>query len=681
MEIAESFGAKVLHHEWTGDFSAARNVGLRRRDRRLADVPRRRRGPRRRRRRAPARAARPHLARGVSSSSRPTTPATWRTAPPSRTTRCACSATARAYRFEGRIHEQIAHKLPGSPRAPRVLAASASSTSATSAPSATPRRSRAATSSCWSARSPRASTARSCTSTSAPSSPPPATPPACAGRARARLGRRWSDDPDRPQLRLLPRRCARACVKALHVNGRPHEAIAQADDDPRAAARASPTSSSSRRWPAAASATSSSAIARFERCHGDGRRPRALQRDGRRRHLPRPRRARRRPDRRRPPRRGRGASCAACWREHPGFVGAVEPYARVLLRRRRRRPPRSTARVADAVGRADARRRASCWPSRSTRPAPSSRPRRELRAVARRRSPAPHAARVALAEALLSPGPPRRRGADRRRGPGRRAVRRAAARTRLFARWRPAADDGAARRGLRLRARTPAPRRPSWPPSRPGAAGTAAPARRRPGRAAGRRSCSRRSRASRRFEAFERLAGVVERLDLPWRERRELLAGVYLPPRVPRVRRRRVDRRRRAARRARRARAAGPGPASPTPRAWTRTPQLLRDEAAALAAAETTDGRAAKPLLDDPTIGRSSMPLLKGLPGTPMTGETRADGPRMGRTDFERIEMDIDATNGHRHRGRPRAGARPHRPRRPASSHASSTSRGAAGAA
>jgi tetratricopeptide (TPR) repeat protein len=28
VEIAESFGAKILHHEWDGDFSAARNVGL-----------------------------------------------------------------------------------------------------------------------------------------------------------------------------------------------------------------------------------------------------------------------------------------------------------------------------------------------------------------------------------------------------------------------------------------------------------------------------------------------------------------------------------------------------------------------------------------------------------------------------------------------------------------------------
>jgi hypothetical protein len=57
-------------------------------------------------------------------------------------------------------------------------------------------------------------------------------------------------------------------------------------------------------------------------------------------------------------------------------------------------------------------------------------------------------------------------------------------------------------------------------------------------------------------------------------------------------------------------------------------------------------GCAAKPLLDDPTIGRSSMPLLKGLSPAPMTGETRAGGPGTGRTDFERIDMDIDATKG-----------------------------------
>jgi hypothetical protein len=48
----------------------------------------------------------------------------------------------------------------------------------------------------------------------------------------------------------------------------------------------------------------------------------------------------------------------------------------------------------------------------------------------------------------------------------------------------------------------------------------------------------------------------------------------------------------------------------------------------------------------DSTIGRSSSPPLKGLSGAPMTRETRAGGSGTSRKDFERIEMDIDATSG-----------------------------------
>src|ERR1044071_5160574 len=49
----------------------------------------------------------------------------------------------------------------------------------------------------------------------------------------------------------------------------------------------------------------------------------------------------------------------------------------------------------------------------------------------------------------------------------------------------------------------------------------------------------------------------------------------------------------------------------------------------------------------DQTLVRSSRPLLKGLPGPPMTGETAAvNGSWTSRADFERIEMDIDATKG-----------------------------------
>jgi hypothetical protein len=49
---------------------------------------------------------------------------------------------------------------------------------------------------------------------------------------------------------------------------------------------------------------------------------------------------------------------------------------------------------------------------------------------------------------------------------------------------------------------------------------------------------------------------------------------------------------------------------------------------------------------DDPTLVRSSRPLLKRLSGPPITGETAAGGSGTGRTDFERIGMDIDATQG-----------------------------------
>jgi hypothetical protein len=48
--------------------------------------------------------------------------------------------------------------------------------------------------------------------------------------------------------------------------------------------------------------------------------------------------------------------------------------------------------------------------------------------------------------------------------------------------------------------------------------------------------------------------------------------------------------------------------------------------------------------LDDPTIGRTSTPLLKGLCGAPTTEETGAGGSGTSRTYFERIDMDIDAT-------------------------------------
>jgi hypothetical protein len=71
--------------------------------------------------------------------------------------------------------------------------------------------------------------------------------------------------------------------------------------------------------------------------------------------------------------------------------------------------------------------------------------------------------------------------------------------------------------------------------------------------------------------------------------------------------------------------------------------------------------RAHQPV-DDPTIGRTSMPLLKGLSGTPMTGETGAGGSGTSRTYFERIDMDIDATTRIGHGAFSRAAQRAQEP-------------------
>ena len=97
-----------------------------------------------------------------STSSRPTTPATSRTARPSRTTRCASSATVPSTASTAASTSRSPTACPAICPSASRSSASASSTSATSAPSATPRTSRGATSSCSSGRSPRASTRRSC---------------------------------------------------------------------------------------------------------------------------------------------------------------------------------------------------------------------------------------------------------------------------------------------------------------------------------------------------------------------------------------------------------------------------------------------------------------------------------------------------------------------------------------
>ena len=211
-EIAREFGAKVIDFEWTGSFSDARNVSF---DAATGDwlmLPGRGRGPRRGRRRAPARPS-PGPGARPTTCWRRTTRARWRTAPPSPTTPCASSATARACASRAgstsRSPSTCPRSCPSASRSPTC----GSTTTATSARSATRRRSRAATSSCSSARSPRGSTARSSRSTSARSTPPPATPPRRwrSSSPRGRASATTSTSPPTASCRRSPAASSARC--------------------------------------------------------------------------------------------------------------------------------------------------------------------------------------------------------------------------------------------------------------------------------------------------------------------------------------------------------------------------------------------------------------------------------------------------------------------------------------
>ena len=116
IEIAESFGATVLAPRVDRRLRRGPQRLLRRRDRRLARCTS---TPTRCSSRATARAcascAGARLARGASTSPRPTTPATSRTAPRVTHNALRLFRNRPEYRFEGRIHEQIAHTPAGLP--------------------------------------------------------------------------------------------------------------------------------------------------------------------------------------------------------------------------------------------------------------------------------------------------------------------------------------------------------------------------------------------------------------------------------------------------------------------------------------------------------------------------------------------------------------------------------------
>jgi glycosyltransferase involved in cell wall biosynthesis len=208
---------------------------------------------------------------------------------------------------------------------------------------------------------------------------------------------------------------------------------------------------------------------------------------------------------------------------HPAFIGAVEPYARVLLRR-----GTPAAEVAALVR------------VKVPAPTPAQRfliavPFYEVGAIAEAEAelrgvldaqPGAHAARVALAEALLSQGRLDDAAAEALAVPADAPHGPAAARTAVFARLAaaapaPLADDAfayAAAAGI-----DPA-ELAAFAAWRGDDASDVVPAAAAPLVATMLEALARLED----FDGFERLAAVVERLALPWREQRELLAGVYL---------------------------------------------------------------------------------------------------------------------------------------------------------
>jgi hypothetical protein len=211
--------------------------------------------------------------------------------------------------------------------------------------------------------------------------------------------------------------------------------------------------------------------------------------------------------------------------EHfPAFIGAVEPYARVLLR--------SGVPAAEVVARVDA-----LVPT----PTPGQRfllavPFYESGAVAEAAEqleavlaaqPGAHAARIALAEAQLSAGDLAGAAttalvvpADAPHGP-------AAAQTVLFARLAGGAEGALLDEafGYAHAAGVDPAQLAVFVAWRGGddAARDRVPAAAAPLVAVMLEALARLED----FDGFERLAGVVELLDLPWRDQRELLAGVY----------------------------------------------------------------------------------------------------------------------------------------------------------
>jgi tetratricopeptide (TPR) repeat protein len=211
---------------------------------------------------------------------------------------------------------------------------------------------------------------------------------------------------------------------------------------------------------------------------------------------------------------------------HPGFIGAVEPYARVLLRSGT--PAAAVAaRVAEHVPAPTPSQRfllaVPFYEAGAVAEAAT-----ELRAVLDAQ-PGAHAARVALAEAQLSDGDLAGAAQTALVVPADAPHGTAAAQTVAFARLAAGADDASLDEAFAYaRAAGLDPAQLAALAAWRGGVGEVGPTGSVPAAAAGLVTVMLEALARlEAFDAFERLAGVVDRLDLPWREQRELLAGVY----------------------------------------------------------------------------------------------------------------------------------------------------------
>lgn len=518
VEIAESFGARILHHAWDGDFAAARNLGL---DAATSDW-------------LMYLDADEVLVEGDGERLRELLGRTWREAfflteinhvgdleDGAAVTHNALRLFRNrpAYRFEGRVHEQFAHRLPTQPERLEPTAVRIEHFGYLGA-----------------VRDAKEKSRRNLELLERQVAEGVDTPflhfnlgseRAAAGDVAAsleHLERAWlrlQHDPERTTYGYFPSLCSRY-VKALNANGRHADAIATGDEllrllpgftdvvleqamahrglgDAGAAITAIRRCLDMGDAPSKYSATVGAGtfharvvLADLLVAAGDAREAEE--------HLHR------------------------VLVDHPSFIGAIEPYARVLLRQ--------GVPAGDVVQRVGAL---------VPEPTPGQRflfavPLYEAGAVAEAEAelrgvlaaqPAAHPARVALAEALLS----QRRfaeaaetaiavPADAPHGP-------AAARTACFARFAGGASPAALDAALAYAAATgldPADLAAftAW---RTGSAGEGTvPSAAAPLVATMLDALARLED----FDGFERLAGVAEALALPWRERRELMATVYL---------------------------------------------------------------------------------------------------------------------------------------------------------